>query len=131
LFGAAALALALVGLYSVIAYSVTSRTHEMGVRMTLGAETAGVRKMIIGEALVPVSLGLAAGLAFAFVLGRMALAFTEESVGFRSVLYGTSPYDPGIFIGAAVLFVVVATMASYLPARRASTVDPMIALRHE
>lgn len=131
LFGAGALVLALVGLYSVIAYSVNVRTHEMGVRMALGAEAAGVRKMIISEALVPVSLGLAVGLASAFVLGRLALAFTEESVGFRSVLYGTSPYDPTIFIGAAVLFVLVATMASYLPARRASTVDPMIALRHE
>jgi predicted permease len=118
-FGLLALVLASVGLYGVRSYSVSRRTSEIGVRMALGASraeiTAWVMRETAGLTIVGVLIGIIAG------LGATRLI--------RSMLYGLEPHDPAIFAGAAALLAVVAAVAGYLPARRASRVDPMVALR--
>ncbi|HEX8136906.1 MAG TPA: ABC transporter permease [Pyrinomonadaceae bacterium] len=120
-FAALALVLAAIGVYGVISYSVAQRTHEIGVRMALGAQHSHVLKMIVGQGLKLILIGLAIGVAMAFVVTRVI----------SSLLFGVTATDPLTFIATSLLLVGVALLASYVPARKALKVDPMIALRHE
>lgn len=120
-FGALALALAMVGLYGVIAYSVVQRTREIGIHVALGANRLDVLRLVIGEGLKLTLIGTVIGLAAAFVLTRLI----------QRLLYGVSATDPATFALATILLVAIACMACYWPARIASRVDPIAALRHE
>ena len=120
-FGALALLLASVGLYGVMSYSVTGRTREIGVRMALGAQSGDVRRMVLREAVLLVALGVALGIPAA-LLGSRALA---------SMLFGLTPSDPASMATAVAILALVAAIAAYIPARRATKVDPMVALRYE
>jgi putative ABC transport system permease protein len=120
-FAALALALAAVGIYGVMSYSVAQRTNEIGIRIALGAQPAQVLRWVLGHALVLVVVGLGLGVAGAFALTR----------GLRGVLYEVSSTDPLTFAGVAFVILLVALVASYLPARRATRVDPLVALRTE
>jgi ABC-type antimicrobial peptide transport system permease subunit len=121
LFGVLALVLASVGLFGLMSYSVARRTNEIGIRMALGAHARDVLRLVMRESLTLVAVGVVTGLAAAFAAGRLV----------QSLLYGLSPTDaPTIAISVAVM-IAVAAFAGYLPARRASRVDPLIALRYE
>jgi predicted permease len=120
-FAILALGVAAIGLYGVMAYSVRQRTMEIGIRMALGASLYSVLALILGQGLKLTLLGLALGLAGAFALTRLM----------RSMLYGVSPTDPVAFAGVCLVLVAAGVLASYLPARRATRVDPVIALRSE
>ena len=113
--------MALVGIYGVISYTVSQRTRELGIRMALGAPRAGVLGLVLRESLVLTALGLGLGL-----LGAAALTRTLESM-----LFELTPLDPPTFAGIAVLFVLFAGLAAYVPARRATLIDPLVALRTE
>lgn len=121
IFAGIALLLAAVGIYGVMAYSVQQRTQEIGIRMTLGASPQNVRAMVVRQgmllAVIGVVLGVAGGLAVTRVM--------------RSLLYGVKPWDPWMFTLTAIVLALVALVACYLPARRASRVDPLVALRYE
>ena len=119
-FAALALLLASVGIYAVISYSVAGRVHEIGIRMALGAEKRWIFSMVIRQGLRLAILGLAIGTIAAFLLGRLLGSFSH-------LLYGTSAGDPLTFAGVALLLSAVAALACYVPARRATRVDPMIA----
>ncbi len=121
IFAVVALVLAAVGIYGVIAYSVTQRTQEIGVRVAVGAQPRHVIELVLGESGRLVAAGTLIGLAGAVILTRFM----------ASMLFGVTARDPITFIAVAVLLVAVALVASYIPARRALRVDPMIALRHE
>jgi putative ABC transport system permease protein len=120
-FAGIALLLTMVGLYGVVAYSVTRRTREIGVRIALGAGKSTVLFMVIKQALVLVLIGLALGLAGALAGGMLL----------RSMLYGVKPLDPVVLAAACCLIGLTGTLAAYIPARRAAKVDPMVALRYE
>jgi predicted permease len=120
-FGAMALVMAAVGLYGVIASSVAQRTHEIGVRMSIGAGPADILKLVVGRGLGLVLLGLAIGLSGALGLMRFV----------ASVLYGIRPTDPMTLASAGFVLASVALLASYIPARRATRIDPVVALRYE
>jgi putative ABC transport system permease protein len=120
-FAFTALVLAGVGIYGVISYAVTQRTREIGIRMALGAQSSDVLKLIVKQGMVPVVIGMALGIAGALALTRVM----------ASLLFGTSATDPLTFALIALLLSVVALLACYIPARRATKVDPMIALRYE
>jgi putative ABC transport system permease protein len=121
LFSVAALLLAAVGIYGVTAYAVTQRTREIGIRMALGAQARDVLGMVVGQGSRLVMVGIGSGLAISLVATRVL----------TSQLYEIQPSDPVTFAGIAGLLAVVALLASYIPARRATRVDPMVALRHE
>jgi putative ABC transport system permease protein len=121
LFAIVGLTLASIGIYGVMAYAVAERTHEIGVRMALGADRADVLRMVLGEATRLAAAGVAIGLAGA--------AATTQLI--RSLLFGVTPSDVPTFAGIAALLAATAFVASYIPARRATRVDPMVALRYE
>src|SRR5262249_5010416 len=118
-FGTLALLLASIGLYGVASYSVSQRTREIGVRMALGAQPSSVLGLVLRQGLVLVGAGLASGLIAAY--SRAGLM--------RSLVVGVSPHDPVTFGGTAVVLGAIALLASYIPARRATRIDPLVALR--
>jgi len=120
-FAGLATVLAAIGLYGVLAYTVAQRTREIGLRMALGADPARVRRMILTQVGSMTAIGAAIGLVFALVTGWAA----------QSQLYQLTGYDPGVMSGAAILLTLVALLAGFIPAFRASRVDPMLALRYE
>lgn len=120
-FGLLALLVAAVGLYSVIAYGVAQRTHELGVRLALGANRGDIARLVVGHAVASTVVGLAIGIALALVGGRFLVA----------LLFETSPRHPAAFVGVSIVLVLVSVAASLLPARRATRLDPAIALRAE
>jgi putative ABC transport system permease protein len=121
IFAAIALLLAAVGIYGIMAYSVQQRTQEIGIRMTLGAEPEVVQRMIVVQGMLLALIGVVLGVAGSLALTRVM----------SSLLYGVKPWDPITFVATAALLSVVALIACYVPARRASRVDPMVALRYE
>ena len=120
-FAALAVLLAAVGLYGVVSYSVSQRTAEIGLRMALGATSSDVSRMILMQGLKPAIVGV--------TLGLVAAAFSTKVV--RSLLFGVTPTDPLTFALVPPLLLALATLACYLPARRATPLDPTIALRAE
>jgi predicted permease len=120
-FGGCALLLAAIGIYGLMAYSVEQRTQEIGIRLALGAQMSQVLKMVVTQGMVLALAGVAIGLAAAFGLARLITAF----------LFGVTAKDPVVFAGVPILLTAIAFLAVWLPARRASRVDPLVALRYE
>jgi len=118
-FAGFALILASLGIYAVISYSVTQRTQEIGIRMAFGASAADLRAQILGQTMTLAAVGMLLGVTASWILARTI----------SSLLFGITPSDPATFIGMVVVLTAVAAVAGYLPARRASKIDPMAALR--
>jgi ABC-type antimicrobial peptide transport system permease subunit len=121
MFAGVATVLSMIGVYGVLAYSVAGRTREIGIRVALGARRADVLRLVLGDIAILTAAGIVAGLMGAAAVTRYL----------RSMLFGLTPLDPFTFAAAAVLFAGVATLAAFLPARRAAEVDPLVALRCE
>ena len=119
IFGGLALTLASIGVYGVMAYSVSQRTRELGIRLALGATTTEVRGMVLRQGLALTGAGIVLGIVCAALLTRLV----------TDLLYGVSAMDPTTFVGIPVILLLVAAAAIYIPARRASRVDPVVALR--
>jgi putative ABC transport system permease protein len=120
-FAGLGLILASVGIYGVVSYSVSQRTHEIGVRTALGASPGDVLKLVVGQGLRSALIGTGVGLAASFGVTRFL----------QAMLFGVKPTDPATFLVAALLWIAIALLACYIPARRATKVDPMVALRYE
>jgi len=120
-FAAVALLLAALGIYGVIAFFVEQRTHEIGLRMALGAGRIAVLKLVVSEGMVLALAGLVLGLIGAWLVGR----------AMQSMLYGVTAFDYGVFASVGAVLLSSALLASYVPAHRAATVDPMLALRQD
>jgi len=120
-FGGCALLLAAIGIYGLMAYSVQQRTQEIGIRLALGAQTSQVRRMVVSQGMALAIAGLVIGLGAAFYLARVIASF----------LFGVTAKDPVVFTGVPLLLLAVAFLSVWIPARRASRVDPLIALRYE
>ena len=120
-FATLALVLSCVGIYGVISYLVSQRTHEIGVRMALGAQGSDVMRLVLGEGARMALIGVALGIAAALGLTRLM----------ENQLFGVTAHDPLTFVAVAILLTLVATLACYIPARRAVRVDPLVALRYE
>ena len=121
IFAGIALVLAIVGIYGVMSYSVTQRTHEIGIRMAIGAQRRDVFKMILGQGMKLALIGIGIGLVGAFALTRLM----------ASMLFGVEPTDATTFGAISVLLTVVALLACFLPGRRATRVEPTVSLRYE
>jgi ABC-type antimicrobial peptide transport system permease subunit len=121
LFAAAALVLATVGLYGVVAFFVTRRTQEIGIRLAIGAQRGDLLRLVLGEGARLAAFGVVIGIVASFAITRLL----------SSLLFGISVTDPLTFAGVAALLFLVALAASYIPARRAMRVDPVTALRYE
>lgn len=121
LFGAVAFALSGIGIFGVMSYTVAQRTREIGIRVALGAQNSDILKRILGQGMVLVATGIGIGLASAAGLTRYL----------ESVLFQVSPMEPVVYAGAVVFLTVVAFLAAYLPARRATRVDPVLVLKEE
>jgi putative ABC transport system permease protein len=121
IFAGLALVLAAVGIYGVISYSVSQRTREIGIRMALGASHSSVVRLVVGEGMILASIGVVIGVVASFFLTRLM----------STLLFGVSTTDPITFVAIALLLTGVSTVASLVPARRATRVDPMVALRYE
>jgi len=122
IFGGVGLILVTVGVYSVLAYTTAQRTHEIGVRMALGAERASVLRLVIIEGLMPVLAGVVVGLIVSLLLGRAVEA---------ELWPGVKPYDPVTLASTVALLLATGVLACWIPARKAARVDPMVALRYE
>jgi putative ABC transport system permease protein len=120
-FASVAVALAAIGIYGVIAFIVTQRTREIGIRLALGAQPASVVSLVVGQSAVQIAAGLLAGIGGAALLSRYL----------EGLLFGVTPFDGLTFAVSAVTFAMVAVAAAYAPARRATKVDPLVALRAE
>ena len=120
-FAATALTMAAVGIYGLISYAVAQQTKEIGIRMAIGAMQGDILRRVIGRALVLTGMGVGAGIVAALGATRLM----------QTLLFGVSPNDVGTFAAASGLLMLIGVVASYIPARRASKVDPLIALRYE
>jgi ABC-type antimicrobial peptide transport system permease subunit len=120
-FGGIALLLAAIGIYGLIAYSVQQRTQEIGIRLALGAEANNVRNMVIFDGMRLTLIGVVIGIAGSFGVTRLITSF----------LFGVKPWDPVVFVGVPIVLCTVAMVAVWLPARRATRIDPLVALRYE
>jgi putative ABC transport system permease protein len=120
-FAVVALLLAAVGIYAVMSYTVSRRTHEIGIRMALGAKQSDVLKLVVGQGMMVALIGAAVGIAGSLLLVRVM----------KTLLYGVRPTDPLTFVLVPTLLCSIALLATYIPARRAAKVDPMRALRYE
>jgi ABC-type antimicrobial peptide transport system permease subunit len=125
IFALIAMTLCSVGIYGVVSYSVGQRVREMGVRLALGAQPRDVFLMILRQSAVTIGIGMAAGLGTAFVLAYLSARLLSE------LLFGVNAADPLPFLGTALGLALVGVLASYIPARRAASVDPMVALHYE
>ncbi len=121
IFAGSALLLAAIGIYGLISYSVAQRTQEIGIRIALGAESHNVRNLVVGQGMRLVSVGIVVGIAAAFGLTRLISSF----------LYGVKALDPLVFLTVPMLLIAVSLFATWLPARRATRIDPINALRYE
>ena len=121
LFGVLALVLASIGLFGLMSYSVARRTNEIGIRMALGARAQDVLRLVMGESMMLVVIGLGIGLVTAVAASRLV----------ATLLFGLAPTDAFTILGAITMMVLVSAMAGYLPARRAARVDPLVALHYE
>jgi len=120
-FATLALTLATIGIYGLTTFSVSRRTHEIGLRVALGASRPQILRLVVGRELVISVIGAAIGMGAAFLLTR----------GLSAMLYGVTATDPLVFVSVPVLLIAVSVVASYVPARKATAIDPLIALRHD
>jgi ABC-type antimicrobial peptide transport system permease subunit len=121
IFGALALVLAAIGTYGILSYAVTERRHEIGIRMALGADRGAVLGMVLGQGMRVTALGLVVGIIGSLLLTRLV----------STLLFEVKPTDPVTFLAVAVFITIIAALACLVPARRATRVDPMVALRDE